>query len=376
MANLAVLSILAMLSTCLATGLIFRDNAPTNRSAPQSRARKVIPAKNKFNQKNSLQMLARQSTDDIRCGCVPQGTCVANSANTDGTGLIDFRIVTNTPVPPINPCLEGMQACCVSGPAPPCGQRYQVPQPAPTGPGQAQFGAYPWQAVLLLNNVYMGSGVLVDERHVITAAHKIEPYLDDFADIKVRLGEWDASSDREPIPHQEFAIESVAIHPDYNNGNLHNDIAVIRLKNNVLLGTSPLVAAACLPTRSFSNCNCKCWVSGWGKNAFTGQFQNVQKQVDVIIQSADGCQSSLRGTRLGAAFVFDSDSFICAGGEIGKDACTGDGGSPLSCEISGRWSIPGLVAWGIGCADAGVPGVYVNVLNFIPWIEQTIATPQ
>lgn len=95
MANLAVLSMLAMLSTCIATGFIFRDNAPTNRSAPQSRARKVIPAKNKFNQKNSLQMLARQSTDDIRCGCVPQGTCVANSANTDGTGLIDFRIVTN-----------------------------------------------------------------------------------------------------------------------------------------------------------------------------------------------------------------------------------------------------------------------------------------
>lgn len=53
----------------------------------------------------------------------------------------------------------------------------------------------------------------------------------------------------------------------------------------------------------------------------------------------------------------------------------GDGGSPLSCEINGRWFIPGLVAWGIGCADPGVPGVYVNILNLMPWIEETLAIP-
>ena len=62
-------------------------------------------------------------------------------------------------------------------------------------------------------------------------------------------------------------------------------------------------------------------------------------------------------------------SEICAGGEIGKDACTGDGGSPLVCQAqSGRWTVVGLVSWGIGCASE-LPGVYVRVSHFQNWIN-------
>jgi len=49
----------------------------------------------------------------------------------------------------------------------------------------------------------------------------------------------------------------------------------------------------------------------------------------------------------------------------------GDGGSPLVCSInSGPYQVVGLVSWGIGCADGGVPGVYTNVYNFVSWIQQ------
>lgn len=82
-------------TTSDAVGFRFYEDTPTNRSLPQSRTRGVILSKNKFNQKNALQVSARQSAEEIRCGCVPQGTCVASNTNTDGTGLIDFRIVTN-----------------------------------------------------------------------------------------------------------------------------------------------------------------------------------------------------------------------------------------------------------------------------------------
>merc|ERR1712226_688334 len=44
-----------------------------------------------------------------------------------------------------------------------------------------------------------------------------------------------------------------------------------------------------------------------------------------------------------------------------KDACTGDGGSPLVCQgQSGRWTVVGLVTWGVGCAS-DVPGVYARM---------------
>jgi len=52
----------------------------------------------------------------------------------------------------------------------------------------------------------------------------------------------------------------------------------------------------------------------------------------------------------------------------------GDGGAPLVCkdQFSDRWSVVGLVAWGIGCGTPGVPGVYTNVFSYMNWINQTI----
>ena len=60
---------------------------------------------------------------------------------------------------------------------------------------------------------------------------------------------------------------------------------------------------------------------------------------------------------------------LCAGGEEGKDSCDGDGGAPLVCQSkSGHWHVVGLVAWGIGCANPDVPGVYVNVYHYLDFI--------
>merc|ERR1711974_558223 len=54
----------------------------------------------------------------------------------------------------------------------------------------------------------------------------------------------------------------------------------------------------------------------------------------------------------------------------GKNACTGDGGSPLVCQgQSGRWTVVGLVTWGVGCAS-DVPGVYARMSHFTQWIDQ------
>ena len=62
-------------------------------------------------------------------------------------------------------------------------------------------------------------------------------------------------------------------------------------------------------------------------------------------------QAALNQQRSGTGNRFElHSSEVCAGGEVGKDACTGDGGSPLVCQAqSGRWTVVGLVTWGVGC---------------------------
>lgn len=139
---------------------------------------------------------------------------------------------------------------------------------------------------------------------------------------KVRLGEWNSASTSEPIPAQEYLVAAATINPGFNGANLQNDVAVITLATPVTLGLTPTIATVCLPTASYTGQ--RCYVSGWGKNDFgaVGQYQAIQKEVDVPIRSTADCQTSLSATRLGPNFVFNPVSFICAGGEPGKDACT------------------------------------------------------
>ena len=71
-------------------------------------------------------------------------------------------------------------------------------------------------------------------------------------------------------------------------------------------------------------------------------------------------------------------SELCAGGELGVDACGGEGGAPLVCldevidissvskfqwlfmQGSDQYYAVGLVGYGLGCKDA-IPAVYTNL---------------
>ena len=51
-----------------------------------------------------------------------------------------------------------------------------------------------------------------------------------------------------------------------------------------------------------------------------GKYQHIMKKIDLSVVPRFACQGSLRTTRLGSRFLLH-DSFICAGGEQGKDTC-------------------------------------------------------
>ena len=85
--------------------------------------------------------------------------------------------------------------------------------------------------------------------------------------------------------------------------------------------------------------------------------------------------------------------FMCAGTAAGgQDSCEGDSGGPLVVKVrmmmmmmmmmmimmimikgkNGRWSLAGIISWGIGCGDRNRPGVYTRISEFRKWIRNVI----
>ncbi|XP_035703658.1 phenoloxidase-activating factor 2 isoform X2 [Folsomia candida] len=274
-----------------------------------------------------------------------------------------------------------------------CGQRHEngigFKITGATG-GESQFGEFPWIAAVveeeiveeerpdgvkvnMTRNALLCGGSLLHPQVVLTAAHCVYEIANSprYQQLKVRLGEWDTQTTDEPYPYQDRKVKEVIIHNQLLRKSLYNDIALLVLEKEVKLTAN--VDTLCLPPKSLTPKDFDgqvCLSSGWGKNSFgvEGRYQEIMKKTEIPIVPREDCQSALRKTRLRDKFLLH-ESFICAGGIPGKDTCVGDGGSPLFCKDlnSQNYVQVGIVSWGIGC-NSETPAVYVNVLNFIPWI--------
>lgn len=344
--------------------------------------------------------------------CIQKYLC--SNGSTSGEGLIDIRFSDD------NPCVDYLLQCCYDEdiiqpppPVPPVPNPGPNPVPNPNpdqnpgpkpGPGpvhdsrcglrnvdgigfritgsknnEAEYGEFPWMVAILKTeevlgqlreNVYTCGGSLIHRQVVLTGAHCVHNKAP--SQLKVRAGEWDTQTKNEIYMHQDRSVVEIVVHPDYYKGGLHNDVALLFLDSPVEPNES--IQTVCLPPQDMVFNHETCFASGWGKDVFgkAGTYQVILKKIDLPVVPNDQCQTALRTTRLGAKFNLHK-SFICAGGVPGKDTCKGDGGSPLVCPIPNsphHYYQTGLVAWGIGCGENGIPGVYANVAKFRGWVDQ------
>jgi len=328
----------------------------------------------------------------------PQTTCPVGQKACCYDPSVDHSVFGRSCVSPgasqnLESVFYGCNERAVSSSTKQCGTR-DFPNPARgLQHGEASPGEFPWTCLVLNeNNDFIGSCAIIPDdstnnngrgtNKVVTAAHKLKNVQPNEL-LKIRVGEYDASGFNAPetVNHDEYTVTRLLKHPDFHAGRLSNDIAILYTQTNINLN-KPNVNTACLPScrdqfaHQFNNgTGLRCWVAGWGKNEVDGSFQFIQHKVDLPLVNNNECNNKLKNAlnrqRPGSGNRFQlSDSEICAGGQVGKDACTGDGGSPLVCQaLSGRWTVVGLVTWGVGCAS-DVPGVYARLSHFTQWINQ------
>ena len=122
-------------------------------------------------------------------------------------------------------------------------------------------------------------GSLIDERHVLTAAHCF-PGGRNSGITHVRLGEHNVDSSRDGASPEDVAIARVTNHRSYDSDSLRNDISVLRLTRSVRFSRE--IAPVCLPDAYVGNDLTRVGdptVIGWGSTRTGGSTSSALRQV-------------------------------------------------------------------------------------------------
>ncbi|CAH2005842.1 unnamed protein product [Acanthoscelides obtectus] len=204
-------------------------------------------------------------------------------------------------------------------------------------------------------------GSLLEARWVLTAAH--------CCNTMVHLRYAMAGISTNPV--EEYISNSVTVttieacitHPDFQQDDLLNDIALIRLERPIK--ETATISYVQLPTTKLNDDIHK-WctqaiVMGWGWLDYHTRKRPSRLQcVTLDVVSSKDCLHYYHSRR-------NPDTVVCTSGD-GKDACRGDSGGPMICNGIQY----GVVSFGMKCATK-YPGVYARVDNYLNFIDNTRA---
>ncbi|XP_059388917.1 testisin-like [Carassius carassius] len=236
------------------------------------------------------------------------------------------------------------------------------------GGTDAPVGNWPWQVSVHYNSRHICGGTLIHSQWVMTAAHCI---------ISTNLNSWTLYLGRQTQttsaanPNEvRVGIQSITVHPKYNNTLFNNDISLMKLSQSVTF--TPYIRPVCLASKGsvFHNATF-CWATGWGNIGKNQPLPAPQALQEVEVPVVGSSQCSCQYKPVGDATI--TAQMICAG-RADKGICQGDSGGPLQCKQDSVWVQAGITSFGtsLGCAKEGFPEVYSRVSEFHNWVTENV----
>jgi len=231
------------------------------------------------------------------------------------------------------------------------------------------YGEWPWQVSLrqfrTATFLHKCGAALLTENWAVTAAHCVVNADPDT--LMLRMGEYDLGDESdEHYTYQDRKVAIVVTHTKFDPLTFEYDLALLRFHEPVKF--APNIIPVCVPETDDNLVGQTSWVTGWGRLYDDGPLPSTLQKVDLPVLENKECEKMYE--RAGYR-EFIPEIFICAGyREGGKDSCEGDSGGPMTVRRSdGRYSLAGIISWGIGCAKENQPGVMTRVSYFREWIN-------
>ncbi|EDW49631.1 GM23130 [Drosophila sechellia] len=200
------------------------------------------------------------------------------------------------------------------------------------------------------SNKLLCAGILIDSRHVVTAAHCVS--TDDSESIYgVVFGDSDSSNIN--------LVSAVTVHPDYSPRKFENDLAIIELTKEVVF--SDLVQPICLPSAevpSSGASNSKLIVAGL-EGPSLNRRQRLEKRIKMIYTRIDSKECHKKQ----ASFP---EELICGNTEwrpLSGSALTEASGTPR------KFHLLGIAVAGFYSSDLDHQG-YLNIRPHLDWISK------
>ncbi|XP_053668206.1 uncharacterized protein LOC128718609 [Anopheles marshallii] len=231
----------------------------------------------------------------------------------------------------------------------------------------AKPGHWPWHAAIFSEEKdnkldHKCGGSIIDANTILTAAHCVfkngVPLPKNT--ISIEVGHLKEDADYTQI----HDAREIIVHPKFRADNITNDIALIKLATNITM--SKFVQPVCLWTmddKQNSIMDKKATIVGFDK-------QNQLKQTLVGVVDAVSCAINVPEA-FGSKLTAD---MICATGQEGASACSGDSGGGMFFEIEGKWFIRGIVSFLSANTESKLCNTSkqiaaTDIANYVDWIK-------
>ncbi|KAM0734646.1 Phenoloxidase-activating factor 1 [Formica fusca] len=231
------------------------------------------------------------------------------------------------------------------------------------------LGSYPFVARIGFTNTltseikYSCSGVIVNERTVLTTATCALAKSDRYKLCSVLIGEYNTESN--PDCNKLFCahntsshdISYVIKHPGYDAATFSSNVALLRLKKAINF-TATAQPICFIPEDRYVSLESTCTVVGWGKLSDQKAQPPTQQSLQLKLVPKQQCSDySSHGLSVE----------LCAKGNC--EPCSGYSGSPLLYRYADTYFLVGILSYGSSCDSSTIfPSAFINVQKYTRWI--------